>query len=223
MRFLLLVFLLGPVLPAFAGRTDPRPGAPFLVSTLVTFDSLPRAGDRSLIISKYDGATLAAPGWAIALRRTQTKYRPEVYWKTAAGGGWLTFSDYPFKPKRPYLVTLVAISGEFVGLYLQEVSLKNKTYTPQGQVYFLGAHELSSTEVPESAAELSYVARADDRRDAGALPGRGPRGTVSSVLIGEPGEVPKSVKMFLTYLDGGCLVLPKQIKPEAVLFHKSPE
>ena len=140
---------------------DPEEGKYFIVSTVFDLTTLPKAQDRVSIFSKLSNFGRSPVGYGLSLRGFQTSIRPQLYWSAGEGdGGFYTFGAYDFKPRRRYALTLVARTGEFVSLYLQERSRKFSKEFPRGEVtskvVFLGGYDLKGVATPTNNALFNY-------------------------------------------------------------------
>jgi hypothetical protein len=140
---------------------DPRAGRYFIVTANLSFENSvihsnssafnsvsrkPSGSTRGLILTKYNTAEKRPRGWGIALTNFNTSLRFEVYWKGEKGGGWYTFNHVTLEPKSSYKITLLALPGEYIKLYLEN--------DDEVQPLFLGGYDVSKTGIPQSSSRL---------------------------------------------------------------------
>ncbi len=153
---------------------DPDDKELFVVSFSIKLSQIPRLGSRQKLIYKYAANSPPYAGWALALHRTKTSLRPEVYWQGAAGkGGWYTFDEVALDTNAWFTLTLLGKSGKFISLYLEDGSLRNGARSSQpglserelseaahlakhdvSHVRFLGGFDVDDVMTPESDGKL---------------------------------------------------------------------
>ena len=202
---------------------DPSRGQVFVVSLELTFERIPSSDFRQNIAAKYQATSSPYAGWAIAVHKFRTALRPEIYWKDSDGlGGWLSFNDYNFVPGTTYAITLLAKAGEFLNLYVEELSgpehaldeASGDNIEPKGEgsslgVQFLGGHDASKVAIPNSSAALLVGSMNYGEKAY--------RGDVSAVLVGTVAEFPgKYAADAKKLLAGGPVQLINRLKQEQV-------
>lgn len=204
-------------------QLDPTRGQVFVVSLELRFERLPGSDFRQNIAAKYQATSSPYAGWAIAVHKFRTALRPEIYWKDGEGlGGWLSFNDYNFVPNQSYAITLLAKAGEFINLYVEELSepidsvdgasginIEPKSDASRIGVQFLGGHNANNVALPRSSAALLVGSMNYGEKAF--------RGDVSSVLVGTipefPGKYGTDAKKLLA---GGPVQLINRLKQEQV-------
>jgi len=186
-------------------QLDPIPGKFFVASVAVNITSLPRSGKRQKLMGKYGSVGKTTPGWAIGIRRLSTSTRPEVYWQDESGnGGWFTFERFRFRRNRWYALTLVALPGDFMSLYVQELrgiepvaeaDAEDQSGDAAAAPVFLGGYSLSDVSLMPTDAVLEFAPR---RVEAGDF-----RGAVRTVLVANPVRLPKSPDKLSEIIVGG--------------------
>lgn len=192
---------------------EPQEGSYFIVSTVFEIAALPKGQGRLSILSKLASFGRSPVGYGLSLKVFQTSIRPQVYWSAGEGdGGFLTFGSYDFKPRHRYSLTLVARSGEFISLYVQERSRKGTLDSPEGEsiskVVFLGGHDLKGISNPSNSAEFSYKDTEESERfeHAGVL----------AVLVASAPKLKDSIDKLLVRLDGAPESLAKSLNASEV-------
>lgn len=199
---------------------NPEAGKYFLVAFLVKFDALPSPNSRHNVIAKYSADERPYPGWAFSINRFETSVRPEVYMKSKFGkGGWYTFEDFEVELGRWYAFTLITKPGDFMNLFLQDLSggvqateegeqPVQRELTTVSPVKFAGGYELSGMRAPATEAPLVIGA---SRKGANTF-----RGELGLILVAKPRMIDTSIASLTKQFDGGPSYIVKRLDPEAV-------
>ncbi len=195
------------------GSLDPEEGRYFVASVAFDLRALPRPQDRISIFSKLSNFGRSPVGYGVSLRGFKTSVRPQVYWSAADGdGGFFTFGDYPFKPRRRYTLTLVVRPGEFASLYVQERDRSPSKSEPLGKklstVSFLGGHELRGVSTPHNNSALNYRT-AEDGTGANQV-------SVLAVFVAITDKLKDSTDKLVQSLSGAPERLAEDFKPADV-------
>ena len=191
---------------------NPQSKKYFVASVHFKLGSPPRTGKRQRLLCKYDTTDANIPGWALALRRTDTSLRPEVWWQDGKGqGGWFTFDRMKLDRHRWYALTLVARNNDLLSLYLQNVpepggnasdamtvssseADADEEATDLG-VKFLGGYNISGTAAASTAADLQFVPLTPTGGDF--------KGAMTKILIAQPDRLPPNQTKLRELIAGG--------------------
>ncbi|MFN8389511.1 MAG: hypothetical protein U0136_04395 [Bdellovibrionota bacterium] len=202
---------------------DPNAEGYFVVSTLLKLSNAPQHGKRQKVIAKYSSKQAPFPGWAIALRQTDTSLRPEVYWQSSDGkGGWYTFDHIHLDRSRWYSFTLVAKDNELLSLYLEDLgSSPNGSQAEQSSaveeenredgvtgVRFLGGYNLTGVSVGPTDAELQFAPKF---LEAGDL-----KGELGPLLIARLDKISRNPVKLRELLSGGSELLKNRLEEKDV-------
>jgi hypothetical protein len=200
---------------------DPTDNQLFVVSFEVKLSQIPRQGQRQKLIYKYAADLPPYSGWALAIHRTKTSLRPEVYWQDTIGkGGWYTFNDVELDPNSWYRLTLLGKPKEFLSLYIEdekgvsslvkaEIAVDvdgNPSVSPSSKIRFLGGFDVADVLSPQSDGKL-YV------RSLGSNSGNF-RAQIRDVLLGHTQMTFASVPLVKGVLRDGSNGLAKLLGNE---------
>jgi hypothetical protein len=173
---------------------------------------------------KYLGTESPYPGWSLALRRTQTSLRPELYWQDAAGaGGWLSFAEASLEPNRRYALSL-AVSRFYAAMFIEELDLLTqgapgfavgergsspREEDPSGRVKFMGGYALNQIEPPATEGKLQCLKESPGGASFGAR--------VKEAVIVRLDKRPQTQAELKKLLLGGPEQLSMKVLPEMVV------
>lgn len=150
---------------------DPLGAELFIVSLEFVLGKDVPVGPRNRLIMKYLGKEPPYPGWSLALRRTQTSLRPELYWQDTAGaGGWFSFAEVSLEPNRRYALSL-AVMGFYAAMFIEELDSTprgpgfdvgeqgslSREKDSLGRVKFMGGYALNQIKPPATGGKLQCL------------------------------------------------------------------
>ena len=197
---------------------DPAQGVGFVAQVTFRFQHLPTVGKRQRIVFKYDIDRKPYPGWALAMNNLSTSVRPEVYWQGEGGnGGWYNFNEVALAAGKWYTVSLIALNGSFVSLYLEQPKFdpgageaerpksKLRFDKPEQEIIFVGGIDIAEVEIPKTDSDL-YVATPKESLSGGKI-------EIAEIIVAHPDELPDSREEVLEFLAGGI----DQLKPDEIV------
>lgn len=144
----------GPRMTLRVGHIDelnPSLDRDFLLIGWFKVRAMPRSGDRTVLLSKFDKKTRFRRGYALALLRDGEHLRPSVYWADNQGhGGWYNFSDFEVNQRSWFMLAVSFYGGKFLGLHGATGLEEND----KAQLKLLGGYELDPPHLPFNRADL---------------------------------------------------------------------
>jgi len=187
---------------------DPKDGSLFIVSLNFKLEGSVSVADKSVsLVSKVTIDKDTARGWEVVLRREKTSLRAGVFWQGEGGGGSYIFDEVKIIKDKYYTLSLIAKTGEYLALYLEEVGSSN--------VIFLGGYDISKRITPKTLAPLTIKRPREKRRNF--------NGEVIEVLIANvTSQMPKDIAQCKKLLQGGAEGIVRQIKEDEISLWYSP-
>ncbi len=212
-----------------SGSLDPIEGKYFILSVAFELDAFLKSPDRVPIVSKIINSGRTSVGYALSVKAFPTSVRPQLFWSASGSeGGVFTFGDYPFRPKKRYVLTLISRPREFAALYIQERAKSAGAAKGAGvlggaesEVVFLGGHDLTNVPTPRTNAVFNYKAPDDAEDPPAQTPGQPPQrrqvtASVVGVLVAEPEKFPDARDKLIAKLKGAPERLSEQLSKQEI-------
>ena len=150
-------------------------GEEFLLSTEFKLFGLGGNNTRHILMHRYREDHVPYFGWAIAVKISNGKFRPQLYYRNHRGnGGWFSFKEVVFKEGDKYRLFVGVNPAQFATAYLSRISEANAG--GGNRVEFIGGVDLTDINLVNQKGEL-VVNRVTSEQD-------GAHAEVLSFLIG---------------------------------------
>jgi hypothetical protein len=188
---------------------DPASDRYFVLSFQLRLTNSPKAGKRQKLFAKYVNKQSPFPGWAFALRRTDTSLRPEIFWQDLSGkGGWYTFEHIDLRRNHWYAFTLIARNQDLLSLYMEPLSAAEPSGSTEGEeeqssdklpespgVHFLGGYSVAEIALAPTDAVMQFAPRF---LETGEM-----RGELKGILLARPERLPRNPNRLKDFIAGG--------------------
>ena len=108
---------------------------------------------RHLLIHRYSSNQYPYPGWAVAVKVGNEKFRPQFYYRNSRGqGGWFSFQEVAFNESDEYNLIIGLSHGKYVLGYLVTNSYLGGNFDKK--VEFIGGLEITDIVVNSLSSEM---------------------------------------------------------------------